>query len=228
MNKIRIVIADDHNVVRKGLKLLLETEIDISVIGEAANGLEAVLICEKLTPDILLLDLQMPEMDGLKTLIEIKKIIPEIKVLILTMHEDEDVLIEAMRNNANGYILKKGPEDQLLEAIRAVSQGEVFLDGTNTKVFIKAMFNEEKIKVNEPQNDPSPKKILSSREREVLKLVAQGFTDKEIADDLFISIKTVESHKHRIKEKLGLKRLAEIIRYAIENGIVDGGDDIYG
>jgi len=221
MNKIKIVIADDHNVVRKGLKLLLENEQDICVIGEAENGQEAIDICRDNNPDILLLDLQMPKMDGLETLIAVKKILPQLKVLILTMHEDEEILIEAMRNNANGYILKKAPEDQLLQAIRAISSGEVFLDGINTKAFIKAIFEEKKPSHAEQKSQAASSKKLSQRENEVLKLVAQGFTDKEIAKALNISIKTVESHKHRIKEKLGLKRLAELIRYAIENNILD-------
>ncbi|MFZ5945184.1 MAG: response regulator transcription factor [Bacillota bacterium] len=220
MNKIRIVIADDHNVVRKGLKLLLENEQDICVIGEAENGQEAINICRDNNPDILLLDLQMPKMDGLETLTEVKKILPQLKVLILTMHEDDEILIQAMRNNANGYILKKAPEDQLLQAIRAISSGETFLDGINTKAFIRAVF-EERRSDSEQKGQVISGKKLSQREKEVLKLVAQGFTDKEIAEDLNISIKTVESHKHRIKEKLGLKRLAELIRYAIENNILD-------
>ena len=220
MNKIKIVIADDHNVVRKGLKLLLENEQDICVIGEAENGQEAINICRDNNPDILLLDLQMPKMDGLETLTEVKKILPQLKVLILTMHEDEEILIEAMRNNANGYILKKAPEDQLLQAIRSISLGEVFLDGVNTKAFIRAVF-EERSSHSEQKGRAASGKKLSQRENEVLKLVAQGFTDKEIADNLNISIKTVESHKHRIKEKLGLKRLAELIRYAIENNLLN-------
>ncbi|KJS21247.1 MAG: hypothetical protein VR72_11535 [Clostridiaceae bacterium BRH_c20a] len=220
MNKIKIVIADDHNVVRKGLKLLLENEQDICVIGEAENGQEAINICRDNNPDILLLDLQMPKMDGLETLTEVKKILPQLKVLILTMHEDEEILIEAMRNNANGYILKKAPEDQLLQAIRSISRGEVFLDGVNTKAFIRAVF-EERSSHSEQKGQAASGKKLSQRENEVLKLVAQGFTDKEIADNLNISIKTVESHKHRIKEKLGLKRLAELIRYAIENNLLN-------
>jgi two-component system response regulator NreC len=222
MNKIKVVIADDHSVVRTGLKLLLSNETDIEVVAEANNGKEAIDFCKEFRPNIALLDINMPVLNGIDATVEIKKQTPEVKVLIFTMYEDEELLTKILKSGAAGYVIKKASEEELLNAIRKVHSGEIFLDHTMTQKFVKHMLelpqaeNKNNRKTQNGNNDVK----LSTREIEVLRLVALGYTDKEIAEKLFISIKTVESHKYRIKDKLNVKRLADLVRYAIEKNIL--------
>jgi len=222
--KIKMLVVDDHTVVRTGLKMLLNNDAQFEVIGEAADGIQALELCSRQHVDVVLLDLNMPKMTGQETLVKLKKLHPKVKVLVLTMYEDEEILLDLLNKGASGYILKKAPEQELIDAIKLVSQEEVYIDHYLTKKFVKAVL--------EPSDNRQGKQVkkraaagpgidqLSKREVEVLKLVAVGHTDKEIAEKLYISVKTVESHKYRIKEKLNITRLAEMIRFAIEHGLL--------
>lgn len=217
MDKIRILIVDDHAILRTGLKLLLNSQEDMEIVGETGNGKEALEMAAELKPRVVLLDLSLDDINGLDILTEIKKIDSEIKVLVLTMHDDESYLHTALENGSDGYILKKAADLELLTAIRAVNRDEVFLDPSMTKAVLKNLYNSHR---KDLQNDKESKELLSSRENEVLKLVALGYTNKQIADKLVISIKTVESHKARIREKLNMNYRSDLVKYAIQKGLL--------
>jgi two-component system response regulator NreC len=220
---IKLLIAEDHLVVRSGLQLLLENQADIKVIGEAGTGREAIEQVKKLQPDVLLLDINMPEMDGLMVINQLNKEGIKVPILVLTMHDNVSLLTKCLENGAAGYILKKAPEADLLTAIRTVASGGVYLEQSLAKNFVNCVL------ANKSEGKPSGWKyiladlneLLTEREVETLKLVALGYTDKEIAETMFISIKTVESYKARIKDKLNIKRLAEMVRIAVEAGLLD-------
>ncbi len=212
MKNIKILLVDDHVVLRKGLRLILEGQEGIRVLGEAEKGQEAIDKCCTLKPDVILLDISLPDKSGLEVLKELKKKCPFTKVLILTMHEDEVYLKDAMQSGVDGYILKKAADTELVSAIRAVVRGEMVVDPALTKNLFKSLYQQ-----NEPKGEKQP---LTPREKEVLRLVALGYTNQEIADDLIISIKTVETHKFNFKEKLGLKRRSDLVRFAIREGLL--------
>ncbi|OIJ13818.1 hypothetical protein BKP35_08555 [Anaerobacillus arseniciselenatis] len=214
---IRILLADDHTLVRSGLKILLNQVEHFDIVGEAGNGEEAIELIKKQIPDLVLLDINMPKMDGFDTVTHIKKINSNIKILMLTMYSDQESLVKAIELGANGYILKKAPEEELIMGIKQVINEGSYVDRSLTQTFVHAMVKKQ----NTTNEIKKERKALTTREKEVLKLVAQGATDKEIADELVISIKTVEAHKHKIKEKLQVKRLAELIRYSLESGLLD-------
>lgn len=214
MNKIKILLVDDHAVLRKGLHLILDGQDELKVVGEAARGEEAISKCCSLKPDIILLDLSLPDKSGLEVLKELKIKCPHVKVLILTMHEDEAYLRDAIKGDANGYILKKAADTELISAIRAVIRGEMVVDPALTKSLFQSIYPAK----NEKRTN---KQSLSQREKEVLKLVALGYTNQEIAENLIISIKTVESHKARIKEKLDMTRRSDLVRYAMAEGLLE-------
>lgn len=220
MDKIKLVLADDHAVLRAGLKALLNAQPDIQVIAEAADGLEAVKKSIEFSPDIVLMDITMPKLGGLSAIQEIKKRNPAIKVLVLTMHEDESYLHQAMHAGADSYVPKKAADTELLAAIRATYRGEHFIHSSMTSGIVSEMRDRE---LSQPVGSDD-KKALSQRETEVLRLLAMGHTNQQIADKLYISIKTVETYKARLKEKLGLQGRAELVRHAIEIGILDKED----
>lgn len=215
---INVVIADDHAIVRSGLSFLIEAQEDMQVVGTAADGLEASYLVERLQPHVVLMDLSMPPGEnGLSATKKIKKAFPHINVLILTMHDDEEYLYHAFKSGATGYILKNAKDDELLNAIRSVINGGRYI---HSKVSTK-MVREH---IESPEQEPEIVDsyfLLSNREQEVLPLVALGYGNKEIADKLFISVKTVEAHKANMMSKLGLTTRPELVQYAIKKNLID-------
>lgn len=213
---IRLLIVDDHAVVRSGLKLLLGEKQNIEVVGEAADGDEAIRQAEVLRPDVVLMDLSMPHgKDGMTATEELKKLLPDIYILILTMHDDEQYLFRAIQAGASGYILKNAPHEELLTAISFVAAGNAYLTPLATKRLMGQYI--EKVKSGESADEFS---TLSEREKEVLSWTAKGYSNKEIAENLVISVKTVETHKSNLMEKLGLKTRPDLIKYAMKKGLL--------
>ena len=213
MNKIRVLIAEDHETVREGLKLIVETQTDMEVCGEAGDGREAIRLAQELAPDVLLLDISMPALNGLKAAAKLKRIAPEIKILTLTRHTDEAYLQELLLAGVSGYVLKQSAAAELLRAIRAVAGGGNYLDPAMTgKVFGSYAGKRDK-----PRGETRGAQ-LSAREREVLRHIALGHSNKEIAELLDISAKTVEAHKANALRKLDMRSRIDIVRYAILQG----------
>jgi DNA-binding NarL/FixJ family response regulator len=207
---LRIVVADDHGIVRSGLKLLLDRQAGFEVVAEAEDGVEALekVIAER--PDVAILDVAMPRMTGLQATYEIKKQAPDTQVLILSMHDDERYLFEALRAGAAGYVLKRAADTDLVEAVRAAARGEPFLTPSAQQSLIRDFL--------ERGEQPSE---LTPREQEVVKLIAEAHTNKEIAEILHLSEKTVESHRAHVLQKLGMRDRVELVRYAIRRGLVE-------
>jgi DNA-binding NarL/FixJ family response regulator len=215
MGKKRIVIAEDHTILRQGLKALLKSNDNLEVVGEAEDGLEAVRCVDKKTPDLLLLDLNMPRMDGISVINEIKKRHPETKIIVLTMHMQEEYILEAFRSGAQGYCLKASSHDELIMAINAVLAGKFYVSPEiSGKVLEGFLEGQRSIKKKSSWD------MLTQREKEVLKLVGEGYQNKEIADYLFISVKTVEKHRANIMEKLDLHSASALTAYSIEKGLI--------
>jgi DNA-binding NarL/FixJ family response regulator len=213
--KKRIVIAEDHTILREGLRSLLGSSDDLEVVGEAGDGLSAIRCANDLSPDLVLLDLKMPKMDGISVIHEIKKISPGIKILALTMHQNEEYILEAFRSGADGYCLKSSSHEELLMAIKAVLSGNSYVSPEiSGKVLEGYLGGRETIR------ERSSWETLTQREREVLKLVGEGYHNKEIADYLCISVKTVEKHRANIMQKLDLHTASALTAYAIEKGLV--------
>ncbi len=210
---IRVLIADDHTIVRSGVRLLLEAEADMEVVGEALDGREALDLAESLQPDVVLMDITMPEMDGLEATREIKTSFPQIKVLVLTMHRSDEYFFEMLKAGASGYILKGAKTSELINAVRVVQQGEVFLYPTMTQKLVNGY-----LKLSEWDKEAGPS--LSPREKEILSLLAEGYSNKEIADLLVISPSTVHSHRSNVMDKLGLNNRRELIQYARKRGLI--------
>jgi len=215
MKKIRLLLADDHAVLRAGLKMLLHAEPDLEVVGEAQNGEEAFQQVERLRPEVVLMDLGMPRQDGILATRRITERFPATRVLALTMYEDEDLLIRFLQAGGAGYVLKKAADTELIVAIRAVQRGETFLYPEMARSVVKVYLQYA------PKSAPPKTDGLSPREIEVLRLIAQGYTNQEVADTLFLSIKTVATYRSRLHEKLGLRTRAELVRYATEKGLLE-------
>ncbi|WP_127530251.1 response regulator transcription factor [Paenibacillus kobensis] len=210
---IKLLVVDDHAVVRSGLRMLLDGKQDIEVIGEGADGNEGIRLALELSPDVVLMDLSMPQgKDGLTATKELKETAPHIAVLILTMHDDDEYLFRAIHSGASGYVLKSAPHDELITAIRSVASGDAYLYPTATK----RLMNEYMERMR--NGDATPIETLSEREKEIVSHVALGYSNKEIAEQLIISVKTVETHKANIMEKLGLKTRPELVKYAMKKG----------
>ncbi len=216
MPKVRILVADDHALIRLGIVGLLNAQPDMEVVGEAGSGEGALQETMTVSPDIVLMDIGMPGLNGLEATREIRKRFPDVRVLILTVHDREDYLFQALRAGAAGYILKGADVQDLLSAIRHVYRGEVYLYPTVTKKLLA-----DYLRRAESGEDHASYDDLSDREREVLRLIAQGKTTPEIAGLLYLSPHTVQTHRDHIMEKLNLHRKAELIRYAIRKGLVD-------
>lgn len=214
MPKQKILIADDHAVLRAGLKLFINSQPDLEVVGEASTGEEAIIQSAALNPDIVLMDISMAELSGLEATRRIRRAQPDVRVLFLTMHEEEGYLRRALAAGAAGYCPKSAADSELLSALRAVAQGNVYIHPSQTKMLLEGM-----LPGHAPASPPLPA-ALSDREREVLRLVALGHTNQQIADQLFLSVKTVETYRARVMEKLGLKSRAALVRYAMEEGII--------
>lgn len=218
MEKIRLLLADDHTVLRAGLRMLLDTQPDMEVVGEAGDGAEAVECALELKPDVVLMDITMRGMSGLAATRVIRNRIPETKVLVLTMHEDEEYLRQMLEAGATGYVLKRAANAELAVAIRAVHRGEVFLYPSFTKVLLGDVVR--KGGARRPFQLDSYE-LLSQREKQILRLVALGHTNKQIASQLFLSVKTIESYRARLMKKLGLKGRAALVRYALRKGLLN-------
>jgi two-component system response regulator NreC len=210
---IRVLIADDHTVVRSGVRLLLETEPDIVVVGEARDGNEAVALTESLQPDVILMDIAMPELDGLQATRQIKAAWPQINILGLTMHRTDEYFFEMLKAGASGYVLKGADTSDLINAVRIVHQGEVFLYPTMAQRLVQ-----DYLRRVQDETDPEP--ALSPREKEILQLLAEGYTSKEIAEKLVISPSTVHTHRSNLMGKLGLNTRYELIQFAREHGLI--------
>lgn len=214
MGEVKVVIADDHTLMRSGLKLMLTNQPDISVVGEAADGAEALKLVETLKPDIVLLDVSMPEMNGLECMKRIREIDADVKVILLTMHEDIRYLKEGFAAGASGYVLKKAADDVLYEAIRKVRAGEVFVQNSMAQSLVC------ELKQRRDRPSIADTKPLSEQEKRVLSLIAMGHSNAEIAEQLVVSTRTVETYKYRIMDKLNTKKRADLVKYAIEQGLV--------
>ncbi|MGO4538086.1 response regulator transcription factor [Paenibacillus sp. 2TAB19] len=213
---IKLCIVDDHAMVRSGLKMLLNEKERITVIGEASEGDEAIKLALLLKPDVVLMDLSMPHgKDGLTATKELKQLLPAVAVLILTMHDDDEYLFQGIHAGASGYILKSAPHEELLTAIRTVAEGNAYLYPTATKRLMSEYLERSAVGDNGRALD-----MLSDREKEVVSLVAKGYSNKEVAEQLVISIKTVESHKANVMDKLGLKTRPDLVRYAMKKGLL--------
>ncbi|HEY9857815.1 MAG TPA: response regulator transcription factor [Stenomitos sp.] len=213
---IRVLISDDHTILRSGLKMLLNAETDIEVIGEATTGEEAIVLSERLHPDLVLMDVSMPGIGGIDATAEIKKQHPEIRVLMLTMHENEAYLFRTIKAGGSGYVLKKAADTELIDAIHQVMQGGAFLRPSVTKALVKDYL--ERVETGETRDSYG---TLTEREREILKLIAEGHTNPEIAKLLVISVRTVETHRAHIMDKLGIHQRSELVKYALRKGLLD-------
>lgn len=213
MRSIRVLIVDNHAMVRAGFRALLQSLDDIEVTGEAGDGREALRLVEEQQPDIVLMDIAMPEMNGLETTTRLKKEFPQVKVIILSMHANEEYVYQALRSGAMGYLLKDGGTSELELAIRAIANGETYLSPAISKHVITD-YMRRVITESSPLEQPTP------RQREILQLIAQGKNTKEMAEALYISVKTVETHRMQLMERLNIHDVAGLVRYAIRTGVV--------
>jgi two-component system response regulator NreC len=211
---ISVLIADDHGVLRAGLRALLNTEPEMEVVGEAADGEQTLRLAEELHPDVVLMDLNMPKGDGIYTTRHLKELLPEVNVLILTVHEDDSLLREAIQCGAAGYILKRAVESELITAIQAVARGEMYIHPAMTR----ALLDQSTAKTLPDQTHSS---TLTVREYEVLRLIAQGNSNRQVASLLTISVRTVESHRANLMEKLNLTCRVDLVRYAAQHGMLE-------
>jgi len=216
MGRIRVLLAENHTIVRKGLRVLLDDETDIEVVGEAEDGREAVEQVERLHPDVVLMDITMPLLNGVEATRQIKAQYPEVQVLGLTRHENEEYIYQLLRAGASGYVVKQAAPAELVEAIRAVFEGDTYLSPSINPSVVEAYIRQANAMVKK-----GPEERLTPREREVLQLVAEGRTNREIARVLSISVKTVEHHRANLMSKLGLYSAAELTQYAIRMGVID-------
>ena len=212
----KIVIAEDHTILRAGLRALLAAQNGLEVIGEAGDGREAIRKVDTLQPDLLLIDLSMPKLNGIDAIREIKSQHPEIKIIVLTVHKSDEYIISALKAGANGYMLKDASQNELLLAIDYVLNGKTFLSPSISGTMVDAVLNTDK-----KDKPAAVLENLTAREREILKLVAEGNTNKKIADHLCISLKTVEKHRSNLMKKLDLRNTAALTAYAIEKKMVD-------
>jgi two-component system, NarL family, response regulator NreC len=215
-HKIRVLIADDHAIVRAGLKMLVNVQTDMEVVSEAPDGAKAVQAARETKPDVALLDLTMPGVGGMKALTEMRRNCRKTRVLVLTMHDDPAYLRSVLAAGASGYVLKRTVDSELLAAIRAVHRGGTFVDPSLAKVLVQDVLAKRGPKARPLR----PVKILSDRERRVLKLVAQGYSSPQIAKRIFVGVKTVETYRARIADKLGLRTRSAVVRYAIRMGLL--------
>lgn len=214
---IRLLIADDHAIVRSGLSMLLNNQADMDVIGTAADGAEAFTKALELRPDIVLMDLSMPPGEnGLSATTRLKAEAPEIDILVLTMHDDEEYLFRLLQAGASGYLLKSAADNDLLTAIRTIYSGAAYLHPSATKSLIAEFLQ----RVHRGE-DVEHFQVLTEREQEILTLIAKGYANKDIAEKLIVSVKTVESHKAKIMEKLQMRTRPELVRYALKKGLLD-------
>ena len=211
--RLRILLADDHVMFRDGIRPLINREEGMEVVGEAEDGLETVRLAKELKPDIIIMDISMPQLNGVEATWKIREVNPEIKVIILSMHSDRQFVIESLKAGAKAYLLKDSPFEELQRVIHAVAKDQIVLSPAITDIVIKDFIHYSE------QESASVFSILSTRERQVLQLIAEGKATKEIAKLLCLSIKTIESHRKRIMDKLNIHNVAELTKYAIRQGL---------
>lgn len=214
IEKIRILLADDHAVLRSGLKALLEMEPDLEVVGEAATGEEAVERVRELKPDVVVMDLSMPGAGGLEATRQIAAMGLDTRILVLTLHAEEEYLLPVLEAGGSGYVTKSSADEELIQAIRTVARGDVFIYPSAARLLL------QRYKVVESSKDRPPVERLTEREREVLTLTAEGYSSSEIGSRLYISPKTVETYRARIMQKLGLTHRSELVRFALRTGLL--------
>ena len=210
----RILIADDHGVLRAGLRALLNAENGLEVVGEAADGNQALELARTLRPDVVVLDISMPGPDGIEVTRQLKDEMPDVRVLVLTVHEDDGLLRAAIRAGASGYIIKRAVEAELISAIHAACRGDLYVHPAMTRALLHDL-------QPELMSDDALVEPLTPREVEVLRLVAAGYTNRQIAEELTISVRTVESHRASVMDKLGLHSRVELVRYAKKQGLLE-------
>jgi len=213
--KSKIVLAEDHTILREGLKSLLSSSQDFEVIGEAGDGREAIRCVEKLKPDLILIDLSMPRMNGMEAIREIRRLSKEVKILVLTVHKSEEYILATFKAGADGYVLKDATHEELLMAIKSVLKGKNYISPEISEKVLEGYLEGRKRLKSQTSWE-----TLTSREREILKLIAEGYKNKEIAEELCISVKTVEKHRSNLMEKLNLHNVQALTAFAIEKGLV--------
>ncbi len=211
MSKIRVLLVDDHAIMRDGIGALINLQDDIEIVGEASEGKEAIEKARELVPDVVIMDISMPEMDGLEATRRIKKKNPSVKVLVLTQHDNREYILSTIKSGSDGYLPKRALGSELVAAIRAIHQGHSFLYPTAAGILLEDYRR---------QVEKEPYDRLTEREREVFRLIADGHTSREIADMLFISLKTIHNHRAKIMEKLNIHNKSELIKYAILKGLI--------
>jgi two-component system response regulator NreC len=216
MAKIKILIVDDHAIVREGVRMILAKESDLEVVGEAADGQEALDLVKRLQPLVVVMDISMPGMGGIEATQTIRETFPAVQVLALTMHEDETYVFQLLRAGAAGYVLKRAAAQDLVQAVRAAAKGEAFLYPSVARKVV-----EDYLRRVETGEERERYDGLTTREKEILTLIASGSSNQQIAEKLFISIKTVQTHRAHILEKLGLHDRTELVRYAIRKGLIE-------
>jgi two-component system, NarL family, response regulator NreC len=216
LTKVRVLLADDHTILRAGLKMMLNAQPDIEVVGEASDGRQAISEAQRLAPDVILMDITMPECNGIEATKQVKRLLPEVRVLVLTMHENEEYLFQMLRAGAAGYMLKEAADTELISAIRVVSSGRFYLSPAAQAMMVSDYL--QRVRTGEEKDSYS---ALTEREREILKLVAEGFTNNQIGEQLFISPKTVDTHRTHIMDKLNLHSRAELVKYAMRRGLLE-------
>jgi two-component system response regulator NreC len=214
-DRVRVLIVDDHTIVRTGLRALIGGEMGMELVGEATYGEEAMRLARTLHPEVIVLDLSLPDLDGIQVTRMIKSEQPDLRVLILTVHEDEALLREAIRAGASGYIIKHAAESELIAAIYSVKKGDLYVHPR----MIQALLTEPEKTEAPNETDSAPEEMLTPREIEVLRLVVQGYTNRQIAEVLTLSVRTVEGHRSNLTDKLGLHSRVELARYAREHGL---------
>lgn len=211
----RILIIDDHAIVRTGLRTLLQSEPSLELVGEASGGYEAIELVAETSPDIILLDLSMPDLDGIAVTKKLKPKYPELRILILTIHEDEALVREAIKAGASGYILKRAAESELVTAINVLMRGDMYVDHALLSTLVDDT-------VEKPAHNRELIEALTPREKDVLGLIVLGYTNRQIGEELSISVRTVEGHRSNLSEKIGSHSRADLVRYARENDLIDG------
>jgi DNA-binding NarL/FixJ family response regulator len=209
---IRVLIADDHGIVRSGLRMLIDRQSDMQVVAEAGDGLEALEVAQSEAPDVAVLDVSMPRMTGVQAAREIKARCPDTSVVLLSMHDEERYLFDGLKAGASGYVLKRAADEDLIEAVRSVAAGRPFLSSITQTGPVKEWLD---------QGAKGPRDPLTPRELDVVKLIAEAYTNKQIAEILKVSEKTVESHRANVLAKLGMRDRVELVRYAIRRGLID-------
>jgi two-component system response regulator NreC len=216
LDKIRVMLADDHTILRAGLKMMLNAQPDIEAIGEASDGKQAIAQAERLSPDVIIMDITMPECNGIEATRQIKRLLPDVRVLILTMHENEEYLFQTLRAGAAGYMLKEAADTDLISAIRVVFSGRFYLSPSAQSMLVSDYL--QRVHTGEERDSYG---ALTEREREILKLVAEGYTNSQIGEQLVISPKTVDTHRTHIMDKLNLHSRAELVKYAMRRGLLE-------